>query len=87
MAGATWLRPKPKLLPIIGGGIGEGILPLSLACSAIVTCCHSGLGGTGDVAILSASNRMSRMPFTQISTLIGGASTVILATILLGIFA
>ena len=27
--------------------------------SAIVTCCHSGLGGTGDVAILSASNRMS----------------------------
>lgn len=55
--------------------------------SAIVTCCHSGLGGTGDVAILSASNRMSLMPFAQISTRIGGAATVILATILLGIFA
>ena len=54
--------------------------------SAIVTCCHSGLGGTGDVAILSASNRMSLMPFAQISTRIGGASTVILATILLRIF-
>ncbi|KAF1048148.1 MAG: Citrate/malate transporter [Herbaspirillum frisingense] len=26
--------------------------------SAIVTACHSGLGGTGDVAILSSSNRM-----------------------------
>ncbi|WP_110970147.1 2-hydroxycarboxylate transporter family protein [Pseudomonas huaxiensis] len=52
--------------------------------SAIVTCCHSGLGGTGDVAILSASNRMSLMPFAQISTRIGGASTVILATLLLG---
>lgn len=55
--------------------------------SAIVTCCHSGLGGTGDVAILSAANRMSLMPFAQISTRIGGASTVILATILLRIFA
>lgn len=54
--------------------------------SAIVTCCHSGLGGTGDVAILSASNRMSLMPFAQISTRIGGASTVILATILLRLF-
>ncbi|ADO47945.1 2-hydroxycarboxylate transporter family protein [[Enterobacter] lignolyticus] len=52
--------------------------------AAIVTCCHSGLGGTGDVAILSASNRMSLMPFAQIATRIGGASTVIAATLLLG---
>lgn len=54
--------------------------------SAIVTCCHSGLGGTGDVAILSASNRMELMPFAQISTRIGGAATVILASILLRMF-
>ncbi|BEO22880.1 2-hydroxycarboxylate transporter family protein [Serratia marcescens] len=52
--------------------------------AAIVTCCHSGLGGTGDVAILSASNRMGLMPFAQIATRIGGASTVIGATLLLG---
>lgn len=51
--------------------------------SAIVTGCHSGLGGTGDVAILSASNRMELMPFAQISTRIGGASMVIIATLLL----
>lgn len=51
--------------------------------SAIVTGCHSGLGGTGDVAILSASNRMSLMPFAQVATRLGGASTVILATILM----
>lgn len=51
--------------------------------AAIVTSCHSGLGGTGDVAILSASNRMSLMPFAQIATRIGGASTVITATLLL----
>lgn len=55
--------------------------------SAIVTCCHSGLGGTGDVAILSAANRMQLMPFAQISTRIGGAATVITATVLLKIFA
>ncbi len=55
--------------------------------SAIVTCCHSGLGGTGDVAILSAANRMQLMPFAQISTRIGGAATVIGSTILLKIFA
>ncbi|WP_447501610.1 2-hydroxycarboxylate transporter family protein [Acinetobacter pittii] len=54
--------------------------------ASIVTTCHSGLGGTGDVAILSASNRMSLMPFAQISTRIGGAATVILASILLGFF-
>ncbi|ANI28979.1 malate permease [Yersinia entomophaga] len=52
--------------------------------ASIVTSCHSGLGGTGDVAILSASNRMSLMPFAQIATRIGGASTVIGATLLLG---
>nr|WP_318842333.1 2-hydroxycarboxylate transporter family protein [Musicola paradisiaca] len=51
--------------------------------ASIVTSCHSGLGGTGDVAILSASNRMSLMPFAQIATRIGGASTVICATLLM----
>ena len=54
--------------------------------SAIVTGCHSGLGGTGDVAILSASNRMELMPFAQISTRLGGAAMVVTATILLKMF-
>jgi malate:Na+ symporter len=51
--------------------------------AAIVTACHSGLGGTGDVAILSASNRMGLMPFAQISTRIGGAFMIIIATFLM----
>ncbi|MBD1601613.1 2-hydroxycarboxylate transporter family protein [Pseudomonas typographi] len=46
---------------------------------AIVNACHSGQGGTGDIAILTAANRMSLMPFAQISTRIGGAITVTLA--------
>ncbi|UGT42795.1 2-hydroxycarboxylate transporter family protein [Nocardia yamanashiensis] len=48
--------------------------------ASLVTVCHSGLGGTGDVAILSAAGRMNLMPFAQISTRIGGVSTVISAS-------
>jgi Na+/citrate or Na+/malate symporter len=47
--------------------------------AAIVNACHSGQGGTGDVAILTAANRMQMMPFAQIATRIGGAITVTLA--------
>lgn len=54
--------------------------------AALVTSCHSGLGGTGDVAILSGANRMELMPFSQVSTRLGGAATVILAVILLKLF-
>jgi malate:Na+ symporter len=51
--------------------------------TAIVTACHSGQGGTGDVAILTAGNRMQLMPFAQIATRIGGATTVIVVLIAL----
>lgn len=50
-----------------------GMYPIE---TAIVNACHSGQGGTGDVAILTAANRMALMPFAQIATRIGGALTV-----------
>jgi Na+/citrate or Na+/malate symporter len=51
--------------------------------TAIVTACHSGQGGTGDIAILTAANRMQLMPFAQIATRIGGAITVTVVLIVL----
>jgi malate:Na+ symporter len=51
--------------------------------AAIVNACHSGQGSSGDVAILTAANRLQLMPFAQISTRIGGAITVTLALIAL----
>jgi len=47
--------------------------------AGIVAACRASQGGTGDVAILSASDRMSMMPFAQVATRIGGAITVTLA--------
>ena len=55
-----------------------GLYPIE---AAIVNACHSGQGGTGDVAILTAANRMQLMPFAQIATRIAGAITVTLALI------
>ena len=51
--------------------------------AAIINACHSGQGGTGDVAILTAANRMQLMPFAQIATRIGGATTVTAVLIVL----
>src|SRR3954453_20046097 len=52
--------------------------------TAILNPCHSGQGGTGDVAILTAANRMQLMPFAQIATRIGGAITVTAVLIIMG---
>jgi CCS family citrate carrier protein len=51
--------------------------------AAIVNACHSGQGGTGDVAILTAANRMQLMPFAQIATRIGGAIVITITLLIL----
>lgn len=60
-----------------------GMHPIDVA---VVSCCQSGQGGTGDVAILTSANRMVLMPFAQIATRIGGAINVTLALLVLSHF-
>ena len=69
---AGWLRPDGALIVHISAHRAQ-MYPIE---TAIVNACHSGQGGTGDVAILTAADRMALMPFAQIATRIGGALTV-----------
>lgn len=66
----------------VGGFIGRKV-NMHFIDAAIVVGTHSGMGGTGDVAILTASNRMALMPFAQIATRIGGAVTISIALVVL----
>ncbi|MDR2798591.1 MAG: 2-hydroxycarboxylate transporter family protein [Treponema sp.] len=69
---------------ILGAGfVGRlvGFFPIESAITAGL--CMSNMGGTGDVAVLSAAQRMELMPFAQISSRIGGAFMLILSSVLL----
>jgi malate:Na+ symporter len=69
-------------LMAVGAVVGR-LLNMYPIESAMINACHSGQGGTGDVAILTAANRMQLMPFAQIATRIGGAITVTVVLIVL----
>ncbi len=73
---------------VIGAALGSGIVgklvgfnPIEASITAGL--CMANMGGTGDVAVLSASKRMELMPFAQISSRLGGAFIMILASVIL----
>lgn len=70
-------------LTTVGFFVGRwvGLYPIE---GAIINACHSGMGGIGDVAILTSANRLQLMPFAQMATRLGGALTITVAIVLLG---
>ena len=72
---------------IVGSGlIGRlvGLYPIEASITAGL--CMANMGGTGDVAVLMAANRMELMPFAQISSRLGGAFIILLASALVPMF-
>ncbi|WP_181995590.1 2-hydroxycarboxylate transporter family protein [Clostridium sp. AM58-1XD] len=78
-------------LIVIGAFIGSavvgwlvGFYPIEAGISAGL--CMANRGGSGDIAVLGASKRMSLISYAQISSRLGGAIILVIASIMFGMF-
>ncbi len=58
-----------------------GFYPVESAITAGL--CTNSMGGTGNIAVLSASDRMGLIPFAQMATRLGGAMVLIVSSFLI----
>ena len=63
------------------GGHVAGFYPIESAITAGL--CTTNMGGTGNIAVLSAARRMELLPFAQLATRICGSMILVVASILL----
>ncbi len=72
---------------VVSGVLGRfvGFYPVESSITAGL--CTNSMGGTGNIAVLSAAERMSLIPFAQMATRLGGAMVLILASFLIRILA
>lgn len=67
----------------MGAGLAGRLVGFYFIESAITAgLCMTNMGGTGDVAVLSAAKRIQLMPFARLSTSIGGALIIFLCGLL-----